>query len=227
MLITTSNNRFPYGLGERHLDIQTTGMLIDSLSSPIQKSASSGSNVMAAVVKALSGMGVKANIDLSELLKRLSDDPMMKNASEEKTSDSEEETIRIASKKIKDSHYFFDITKDRVSKNGKSLILVAALMREGYLGRYLIKRNYWFLPDNNTEASDVYNELRKRCQRVRRRYYDEKIAVNGIFPEVKAFLDGTRGDLEDIEEDNVGTAHYRNKETGHTLEGPSYIKSDV
>jgi len=223
MLVTTTSNLDPYGLDERHLDIQSTACLLDVLKPGLQKTASTGGDALNSIVKALARMGIKANIDLGELLKRLADSEGITKEATDKSGESEETTVKIASKKIKDSHYFFDVSRDVVSKEGKSLILVSAYMREGYLGRYLIKRNFWFLPDNGVEASEIYGNLVKECQRTKKRYYDDKIKISDIFPEVKSFLDGTRGDLEFENEDSAGTATYRNRETGHSaLESTPY-----
>ena len=216
MLVTTSSNNDPYGLDGRRLDIQSTAMILDALKPGLHKTASSRNDSLDSIVKVLAGMGIRANIDIGELLKRLADNSGITKEATDKSGDSEEETVKIASKKIKDSHYFFDVSKDVVSKEGKSLILVSAYMREGYLGRYLIKRNFWFLPDNGVEASEIYSNLVKECKRTKKRYYDEKIKISDIFPEVKSFLDGTREDLEFESEDSAGTATYRNRETGHS-----------
>lgn len=223
MIIVGNSGSPPYGYaGGFEAAARASSILGAMPAGKLVKQASSGSDAVKAVAEALAGMGVKANIDIGELLKRLADAGLNKEAAEKNGEDAEE-TVKIASKKIKDSHYFFDVAKTAVSRDGKSLIMVSAYMREGYLGRYLIKRNFYFLPDNGEEAADVYESLIKNCRRTKQRYYDDKISINDIFPEVKSFLDGTRGDLEDEEEDRAGTAYYRNKETGHhALEGTPY-----
>jgi len=186
------------------------------------KTASSGSdNLLKAVAEALAGMGVKANIDIGELLKRLAASANIEKTASEKNG-SMDDTVKIASKRVEDSHYFIDVSKDSVNKNGKSLILVSAYMREGYLGRYMIKRNYFFLPDNDTDAQDTYTEIMSKANKIKRRYYDDKIGVNEIFTELKSAMDA-RGDLEFKNEEQIGTTVYRSKESGHDIAGPPYI----
>jgi len=188
------------------------------------KTASVGNDVLKAFAAALEGMGVKANIDIGELLKRLSSSESMEKTASEKDG-SREGTIKIASKKVEDSHYFIDVSKDSINKKGKSLILVSAYMREGYLGRYMIKRNYFFLADNDSEADQTFDELTSKANRIKRRYYEDKIGINEIFTEMKAAMDAARGDLEFEEEERAGTTVYRSKESGHDLAGPSYIRN--
>jgi len=224
MIIVGNSGSPPYGHLSRIEIAARASSILGAMPRPeLVKRASSNDDALQAMAEVLAGMGVKANIDIGELLKRLANTSLNKEAATKNGGDAEE-TVKIASKKIKDSHYFFDVAKTAVSRDGKSLIMVSAYMREGYLGRYLIKRNFYFLPDNGKEASEIYESLIKNCRRTRRRYYDDKIGINDIFPEVKAFLDGTRGDFEDETEDNAGTAFYRNKETGHVAEGPAYIR---
>lgn len=190
----------------------------------LKKTASTGNDILKAFAAALEGMGVKANIDIGELLKRLVASESMEKTAAEKNG-SRDETVKIASKRVEDSHYFIDVSRDSISKKGKSLILVSAYMREGYLGRYMIKRNYFFLPDNDAEAEDTYKELMSKANKIKRRYYDDKIGVNEIFTEMKAAMDAARGDLEFEDEEKIGTTVYRSKETGHDIAGPPYIRN--
>jgi hypothetical protein len=209
-------------------DIVAMGMADSILSaipseSMIKTASTGGGDLIKAVAEALAGMGVKANIDIGDLLKRLAAATGMEKTASEK-SGSSDNTVKIASKRVEDSHFFIDIAKDTISKKGKSLILVSAYMREGYLGRYMIKRNYFFLPDNDMDASDTYNELLAKAKKVKRRYYEDKIGINGIFPELKAAMDAARGDLEYEDEEKAGTTVYRSKESGHDLAGPPYSR---
>ncbi len=198
------------------------GILESIPNTSMTKTASTGNtDIIKIFAEALVGMGIKANVDLGELLKRLSSSSGMEKVASEKNG-SKDDTVKIASKRVEDSHFFIDVSKDVVAKKGKSLILVSAYMREGYLGRYLIKRNYFFLPDNDSDASDTYGELITKAQKVKKRYHEDKIGINGIFPEVKAAMDAARGDLEYEDEERAGTTVYRSKESGHEIAGPPY-----
>ena len=210
---------------QRVVDLQLTRNMLSAINTTPKKgmikTASTEVNsdeVIKQVAKALAAMGVKVNIDLGELMKQLSTSSMKKEAKE--VSSDTQEVVKIASKKIQDSHYDIDVAKSSVTENGKKIILVSFYMREAYLGRYMIKRNYYFLPDNEADAEYVYNDLLTKSKRTRDRYYNEKIGIKAIFPEVKAFLDGARGDLE-IESDQIGTTVLRENTRGHDINGPT------
>jgi len=188
------------------------------------KTAGTGQDPIKLLAEALVSMGVKANIDIGELLSRIANSSNMHKTAKQEDGSSEE-TIKIASKRVEDSHFFIDVSKDEISKNGKSLILVCAYMREGYLGRYMIKRNYYFLPDNPEEADEIYGDLVSKSRRIRKRYYSSKIGINDIFPELKSILDATKGDLEFDSEEQIGSAFKRDKDSGHETAGPAYIRN--
>lgn len=190
----------------------------------IKTASTGGQDLIKAVADALVGMGIKANIDIGEFLKRIAGGALEKTA-EDKSGESSEVTVKIASKRVEDSHFFIDVSRDIVKKAGKSLILISAYMREGYLGRYMMKRNYYYLPDNPQEADEVYEELIAKAKKIKRRYHDEKIGINDIFPEFRSILDATRGDLEFENEDRAGTTVYRDRNSGHVSAGPSYIRN--
>ena len=225
MAIYTSDIASSSSVIERVVDVQRTKNMLSILeASPTKgmvKTASTDVNsdeVIKQVAKALAAMGVKVNIDLGELMKQLSATSMKKEAKE--TESVTQEVVKIASKKIQDSHYDIDLAKSSVVHDGKKIILVSFYMREAYLGRYLIKRNYYFLPDNETDATYVFDDLLTKSKRTRDRYYNEKIGVKAIFPEVKAFLDGARGDLE-LDNDKLGTTVTREDTRGHEVNGPA------
>jgi len=210
------------GAGEKIADAQKAKNLLSVISGSnggglVKTASTGGDNAVAAIVNALSSMGIKANIDISELLKKVAEAPMTKEA-QQKSGD-RQETVKIASKRIEDSHYDIDVAKSVIKKGEQSMIMVSAYMREAYLGRYLIKRNYYFLENNEKEADYIFDDLVEKFGRTRARYYDGKIGINGIFPEVKATLDATNGDLQ-TETEQIGSAYRRDTERGHTVNGP-------
>lgn len=160
-------------------------------------SSSASNDVLRIFAKALSEMKIKTEIDLGELFKRIF------AASNEKSS-SREETIKIASKEIKDSHYQVDISKEPVEKNGMKLFMVSAYLRDAYLGRYLIKRNYFYLSDNEKKANDIFDEIGSKIRDVKSRYYKDGIAVKAITTEIFEKLQSIKSDIE-IPENDLGT----------------------
>jgi hypothetical protein len=230
-MIIGNSNGWAFGESQKHkiTDIAKGAHILDVIGSidlSLVKTASSGqSDVLKVVAEALAGMGVVANIDIGELLKRLAAaSQLQKTAAEEDGRGSKDETIKIASKRVDDSHIFIDVSKDSISKNGKSLLLVCAYVREGYLGRFMMKRNVYFLPDNAKDASEAYDEMVKKAKKVRERYYDGKIGVNDIGPEFKSCSDSIKGDLEFKDEDKIGANVYIDRSAGHEVAGPTYIR---
>ena len=229
IIFTAKNISFDF---DKFVEIHKANKILDTAieceNKKMTKIASSGKEEKTAVdlmIKCLSEMGIKANIDIGELLKKLSEaqDGITKQAKTKH--DSDRKNIVISSKNVKDPHYEFDITNDEIIKNGKSLIMVSAYMKEGYLGGYLIKRNYYFVEGNKKDAGYVYDDLVEKIERIKNRYHSGKIASKEIFVEIKSLLDSTKGDLESKEEDNLGTAHKKDTERGHELNGPMYSNS--
>lgn len=167
----------------------------------------------------LDKMGISSN------LKSIPQEPINKVAAIQKT-DSANHQVSIASKSIKDSHYFINVSKDNIVKNGKSMAMVCFFMREGYLGRYLIKRNFYYLPNNTDDANDTYEELVRKSEKIKSRYLSEKIETYDILPEMKATLDSIKGDFESGD-DSLGTPISRDKDNGHEMNGPHYSKMEL
>jgi len=142
-------------------------------------------------------MNIKTEIDLGELFKRIF------AASNEKPK-VREESIKIASKEIKDSHYQIDVSKDIIEKNGATLFMVSAYLRDAYLGRYLIKRNYFYLPDNEKQANNTFDEITEKCNSIKNKYYNDKTNIENISSEVTSFLQNISSDLK-MQEDDLGT----------------------
>jgi len=127
-----------------------------------------------------------------------------KSASINKDSKERRDDIKIVSKSIKDSHYQVDVSKDIIQKSGKKMIMVSCYARDAYLGRYLIKRNYFYTEDRNTFADNAYDEILTKVAAIKDRYYNEIIDVGGIFTQLKQSLDGVISEIE-IKEDSLGT----------------------
>jgi len=187
-------------LDPRFFDKARALQLLDAIEkhTGLVKTASTSPDPVSALLTALSSMDLKVNIDLGELIKKIQatteDDSLSKFA--RNANGAREEHVTIASKERQDSHYQIDISKDMVTKHSKRLHLVSMYLRDAYLGRYMIKRNFFFLGDNPADANEMFEDMVKRANNIKRRYYDDKIPVNGIFAEIKAYTEGLRSDVE-------------------------------
>ncbi len=146
------------------------------------------------------------NEDVKEIVNRMSADTgdLNKNASMNKNSMERRDDIKIVSKSVKDSHYQIDISKDVIQREGKKMIMVSCYARDAYLGRYLIKRNYFYTPDRNKFADNAYDEILTKVGDIKDRYYNEVINVKAVFEQIKQSLDGVISEIE-IKEDSLGT----------------------
>ena len=164
---------------------------VDELASRgLEKTASA--NATDTLISALSKMNLKVNVDLGELLAKVKEEQSLTKTASEPTRD--EARVAVVSKYRQDSHYEFDIHRDSVTHKGRKLALVSMYLRDTYLGRYLIKRNFYLVDQKEAEAT--FGDMVRRAELIRRRYYDDTIPVNSIFQEAKAYLDGLRGDIE-------------------------------
>ena len=68
-----------------------------------------------------------------------------KTAAIRKNSKEKRDEIKIVSKSQKDSHYQIDVSKDLISKDNKKMFMISCYARDAYLGRYLIKRNFFYI----------------------------------------------------------------------------------
>ena len=201
MIVFTSKNIYDSGISGKEFDKLKVSSFLDKFSNKqkLYKFASSGDTDYALRIftKAISEMNIKTEIDLGELFKRIF------AASNEKPK-VREESIKIASKEIKDSHYQIDVSKDIIEKNGATLFMVSAYLRDAYLGRYLIKRNYFYLPDNEKQANNTFDEITEKCNSIKNKYYNDKTNIENISSEVTSFLQNISSDLK-MQEDDLGT----------------------
>lgn len=145
-----------------------------------------------------------------EIVNKLSvDSPdMSKIASINKNSMERRDDIKIVSKTVKDSHYQVDLSKDLIQREGRKMIMVSCYARDAYLGRYLIKRNYFYTEDRHKFADNAYDEILTKVGAIKDRYYNEIIDVSEIFKQLKQSLDGVISEIE-IKEDTIGTVTHR------------------
>lgn len=153
----------------------------------------------------LSTLNMTTKEDVKEIINKISSESsdLNKSASLNKNSVERRDDIKIVSKNIKDSHYQVDISKDIIQRDGKKMIMVSCYARDSYLGRYLIKRNYFYTEDRNKFADNAYDEILTKVSDIKNRYYQEVIDVSGIFAQIKQSLDGVISEIE-IKEDSLG-----------------------
>lgn len=172
------------------------------------KTASRHDNkIIALLTSMLDTLNMKAKDDnVAEVINKIASEPndLNKNASINKDSVERKDDIKIVSKSIKDSHYQIDISKDIIQRGGRKMIMVSCYARDAYLGRYLIKRNYFYTEDRNKFADRAYDEILTKVGDIKDRYYNEVIDVNGIFEQIKQTLNGVISEIA-IKEDSLGT----------------------
>jgi len=88
----------------------------------------------------------------------------------------------------------------------------------------MIKRCFYYLPGHTKDADATYDELVRKAEGVKKRYLQGDAQPFDVMPQVKAFLDGVRGDFEFKDEDSLGTTVRRDREAYHAAEGPPYIR---
>jgi hypothetical protein len=127
-----------------------------------------------------------------------------KTAAIRKNSREKRDEIKIVSKSLKDSHYQIDVSKDLISKNNKKMFMISCYARDAYLGRYLIKRNFFYTENREASADDAYGEIILKMGALKDRYYNEVIDVSAIFSQMKKVLDGVVSEIH-MEEDSLPT----------------------
>lgn len=195
--------------------------ILDALpfGSKLIKTASAGNtDAILAAVKAFAS--VLESLSATSNVPKESIQEMSKIAGTNSESISKDITIKLPSTEIKDSHYFMDVSLDSIKKSDKSLVMASFFMREGYLGKYMIKRCFYYLPSNVREAEATYQELVRKSEGVKKRYLQGEIKPFDIMPQVKSVLDGIHGDFEFKDEDCLGTTVRRDREGYHEAEGP-------
>jgi hypothetical protein len=143
---------------------------------------------------------------IKEIINKISSKSTNINQQAAITKDSKErkDDIKIVSKHIKDSHYQVDLSKDIIQQNNKKVFMVSCYARDAYLGRYLIKRNYFYTQDREKFADEAYDEIFTKINAIKDRYYNEVIKVSDIVSQMKTCLDGVISEIK-MEEDSLGT----------------------
>lgn len=186
------------------------GMIKTASSNP---SNSTNSNLIELFSKMLSALNMSSNSDenIKDVISKITTSANNKQASIDKAGQEGQErteSIKIVSKSVKDSHYQVDISKDVIQKEGKKIFMVSCYARDAYLGRYLIKRNYFYTIDREKFANNSYDEILTKIGSIKDRYYNEIIDVSGIFNQIKQVLDGVISEIS-INEDSIGTNVHR------------------
>lgn len=199
-------NMFNSMLNTVNLKIGSENTMIELLHK-MSKSDSNMSSLVTMFTSMLNTLNLKLGSEntMAELLNRLSkgDSDLNKQAAK-KTGKERRDEIKIVSKHIKDSHYQVDISKDLITKDEKKMFMISCYARDAYLGRYLIKRNFFFTSDREEFADSAYDEIVTKMAAVKDRYYSGLIDVSAINTQFKRILDGIIAEIE-TEEDSIGT----------------------
>jgi hypothetical protein len=187
-------------------------MVGDEAQKGMVKTASSGQNgqldtssLIVLFTQMLSTLNMTANgDDIKDVVNRIAKGSVSKEASINKDSKERKDDIKIVSKSIKDSHFQVDISKDIIKQNGQEVFMVSCYARDAYLGRYLIKRNYFYTTDREKEANSSYDEIMTKVASIKDRYYNELIETSAIFTQIKQVLDGVISEIE-IKENSIAT----------------------
>ena len=177
----------------------------DHNSKPLTKTASVDKNDL---IKLFTGMLQQLNLSQSEADDVISNFAA-KGSDKVKTSKTvrggeRKSDIKIVSKAIKDSHYQIDVAKDTIKHKGRKVFMVSCYARDAYLGRYLIKRNYFYTMDREASADEAFDEINTKMNALKNRYYEEVLDVSGIFTQAKQILDGVISEVE-FGEDSLGS----------------------
>lgn len=173
------------------------------------KTASVDNNLITLFTQMLSVLNLKINEEnakeiLNNISKNAENNDINKTSSVKKIGKERKDEIKIVSKSIKDSHYQIDISKDIITKDNKKIFMVSCYARDAYLGRYLIKRNYFYTNDREEFADNSYDEIITKISALKDRYYNDIINVASITTQIKQILDGVISEIKS-EEDEIGT----------------------
>ena len=171
---------------------------------PITRTASTNENLILLFTEMLKCLHLNTQGDVKDVMHNLmaNGGDNLRSATSKSSNKSTE--IKIASKRIKDSHYQVDVSKDIVDHEGTKLHMISCYMRDAYLGRYVIKRNYFFTVAREEAADNAYNEIILKMNSLKDRYYNGVIKVSSITTQAKTILDGVISELE-MSDDSLGT----------------------
>lgn len=206
MYIPSSKSAQSFELDPRVLSLMRASRFVEGAGRMIKTASSDSETWSTSLVKALASVNLEAKVDLAQLLQRLivqSEDGITKTA--KKKDSSRQDIILIASKHIKDSHYQVDLSKDSIVRDDKRLFMIGAYVREAYLGRYIIKRNFFFLSDNESGADEAFEEIRSKVMKIKSSYHNGQIGINEITGSISNVLTGIVPDLRFKEENDIGT----------------------
>jgi hypothetical protein len=205
MIPLNTNNILDESKVDKLMAINKIGQIVDVASRQSKgfvRVASSGIDANSLVnlfSQMLSMLNLEAgkDININELIQKLANNKSEfikianKHAGEERSDE-----IKIVSKMQRDSHYHIDISKDIIKKNGATIFMVSCYAKDAYLGRYIIKRNFYFTHDREKFADESYDEILKKMKALKNRYYDEVIDVSAITTQMRTILDGVISEIK-------------------------------
>jgi hypothetical protein len=83
--------------------------------------------------------------------------------------------------------------------------MVSVYARETYHGQSMIKRNYYYLPENESDANSTFDEVCAKVAKIKDNYYSERIISKSVCEGIIKILTGIISDVIIEEEDVIGT----------------------
>jgi len=189
-------------------------MLFDTSEAKMVRQASNGSastdNLIQLFTQMLACLSMKTDGDVDQIMKSVAanvsktEGSIFGQAAKVNSSETRKDEIKVVSKAQRDSHYQIDISKDTISLHGKKVYMVSCYARDAYLGRYVVKRNYFFTSDRESYANEAYDEIMTKMAALKDRYYNDLIKVSAISTQLKGILDGVVSEIK-MEEDSIST----------------------
>lgn len=172
----------------------------DSKNEKMKKTASSNIDVNALITlfsNMLNTLNLKSSSekeDIENIIQKISTTNISTKTSKDIDSSKHDE-IKIVSKHIKDSHYQIDVSKDVISHRDSKIFMISCYARDAYLGRYLIKRNFYYNIDRQNSANAAYDEIITKMNALKERYYNDIIDVSALSTQMKKILDGVYSEI--------------------------------
>jgi len=162
-------------------------------------------------VQMLNSLNMETDGNAQEVMHKLMGDEnsINKEAASSKTGERSTE-IKISSKKLRDSHFDVDVAKEEVFHEDKRVLMVSCYVKDAYLGRYRVKRNFFFATDRGAAADEAYDEIVRKMKSLKDRYYEGIIDTPAISVQAQLILEGVVSELRmNEDEHNLGTTLHR------------------
>lgn len=220
---------------EKQKKADTVFEALQALSEHKQSLVKTASNGKMTIGDFIERFGLSSKISFDEIGE-------LKEAKKQIVNDNKDkEVITIISKEIKDPHYEIYIEIADMEKSDIDITTLSFYCKEAYLGRYLIKRDAYFLRKNKKEAIKAMRNLVQAINDIKQEYYDGNMICGEVSKALHNIAQAQTGDFTFKKEESIGTTvsrrhlnesevyqwFYRNKEKADeirkTAMGPAQI----